>query len=350
MSLLAGRPSPQVMTKLAEAVHRFPSVVAFQARLARAHLRLGQLPDALAICESALASAPDDHQLKALLFELSVEAESWDRAAQLAQALPLFDLADEHLFDAHLRLAWQDRGPAGVLEICRSALELAPGNFGALYEQAVALALLGRNDEACSLIDLERFVDVVELPMPKCGPDPLSFRQQLTADILQNPTLEPDPLGKATREGLQTRELKHSTARDVLLEQIKAAVDDYDARLPPVAHPLVTTRPNLARIRAWAVVYPGAGRQVSHAHPGGWISGVYYVSAPHAACRESTAGALVLGALDELNGRPPPWGIREIEPVPGRLVLFPSYIPHATTPTGAGVLRISIAFDVVRCG
>jgi putative 2-oxoglutarate-Fe(II)-dependent oxygenase superfamily protein len=42
----------------------------------------------------------------------------------------------------------------------------------------------------------------------------------------------------------------------------------------------------------------------------------------------------------------PPWGTREIRPVPGRLVLFPSYVPHATIATGSTDKRICIAFDV----
>ena len=53
-------------------------------------------------------------------------------------------------------------------------------------------------------------------------------------------------------------------------------------------------------------------------------------------------------ALDpQTHGVDPPWETREIEPVPGRLVLFPSYVPHATQPSGLEGERISIAFDVV---
>ncbi|MEJ0041812.1 MAG: putative 2OG-Fe(II) oxygenase [Rhizomicrobium sp.] len=40
-------------------------------------------------------------------------------------------------------------------------------------------------------------------------------------------------------------------------------------------------------------------------------------------------------------------GTRAIEPVPGRLVLFPSYVSHATELTGIDGARISVAFDVV---
>jgi len=38
-----------------------------------------------------------------------------------------------------------------------------------------------------------------------------------------------------------------------------------------------------------------------------------------------------------------------IEPVPGRLVLFPSYAPHGTEAAGIEGERISIGFDVIPC-
>ena len=83
-------------------------------------------------------------------------------------------------------------------------------------------------------------------------------------------------------------------------------------------------------------------------HPDGWLSGVYYVSVPENAHENGRSGCLVLGCL-EIKGLdvPPPWGIRDIRPIPGRLVLFPSYIPHATVATNLDDVRISVAFDVI---
>jgi hypothetical protein len=38
---------------------------------------------------------------------------------------------------------------------------------------------------------------------------------------------------------------------------------------------------------------------------------------------------------------------RSVQPVPGRLVLFPSYMWHGTVPFHSGDPRLTIAFDVV---
>jgi hypothetical protein len=76
------------------------------------------------------------------------------------------------------------------------------------------------------------------------------------------------------------------------------------------------------------------------------LSGVTYVAAPQIA--DTYQGALVIGLLD--SGLDPvktlPWPTREIEPVPGRLVIFPSFVPHMTRPTGVDGRRISVSFDV----
>jgi Putative 2OG-Fe(II) oxygenase len=38
----------------------------------------------------------------------------------------------------------------------------------------------------------------------------------------------------------------------------------------------------IPRSSSWAVVYPGGGWQKPHIHDTGWLSGVYYVTAPKA--------------------------------------------------------------------
>lgn len=79
----------------------------------------------------------------------------------------------------------------------------------------------------------------------------------------------------------------------------------------------------------------------------GWLSGVYYVAAPRSTGDGVYQGALLVGTVNSDRFANPPWGIREIEPVPGRIVLFPSFTPHATKPSGMAEERISVAFDVV---
>jgi hypothetical protein len=70
---------------------------------------------------------------------------------------------------------------------------------------------------------------------------------------------------------------------------------------------------------------------------------VYYVAA--AADEQGVfQGPLLVGDTGEAFIAP--WKTRLVEPRPGRLVLFPSYMPHSTVPSDADGDRISIAFDV----
>jgi hypothetical protein len=62
---------------------------------------------------------------------------------------------------------------------------------------------------------------------------------------------------------------------------------------------------------------------------------------------QENAGFLALGdprtPTFQVDARPD----RLIEPKPGRLVLFPSYMWHGTLPFGEGE-RVTVAFDVAR--
>ena len=63
-----------------------------------------------------------------------------------------------------------------------------------------------------------------------------------------------------------------------------------------------------------------------------------------AGCSSITISAILspIGCLDSIR--------RAIQPKPGRLVLFPSYMWHGTIPFHADAVRTTIAFDVVPNG
>ena len=84
---------------------------------------------------------------------------------------------------------------------------------------------------------------------------------------------------------------------------------------------------------------------MSHTHPQGWISSALYVALPPPA----QLGAAPAGWL-EFGTPPPELGLQlrpylQVEPRPGRLVLFPSTMWHGTVPFNDGE-RMTIAFDV----
>lgn len=98
---------------------------------------------------------------------------------------------------------------------------------------------------------------------------------------------------------------------------------------------------------AWAVVYRGGGSLRPHTHHDSAWSGVYYV--------ESGAGedGGEAGYLQLLDPRPAAVarqassGVVRIQPIPGRMVAFPGWLPHSVQATLSGDgLRICVAWNV----
>lgn len=130
-----------------------------------------------------------------------------------------------------------------------------------------------------------------------------------------------------------------------IVEAVKAYVAQlpgYDAR-----HPLLSQRRD-RRVRfsgSWSVKLRSRGRHANHTHPQGWISSALYISLPpNDPSDAKDAGWFTLGEPQgQLGIALPPW--RKIEPKPGHLVLFPSWMWHGTRPFAQGE-RLTVAFDV----
>jgi hypothetical protein len=281
---------------------------------AEALFQAGEAGRTLDLLERCLRQWPEDLRARLRRFELLLTAGPLDDAAHAAKELQV-----EH---AQQLLA------KGLLDA------------GSRYRLALALALSGRETEAAKLLPMKDVVSIVELAPPAQFSGGVQFRAELKREILANDTLTTDPPGKATRGGMQTRDLmKHpAPAVAALVEAIMQQVDAYGQNNAA----LLGIGPQRAQMMAWAVVYGESGFQTSHIHPQGWLSGVYYVGP-----EGGDAGALVLGALPENYGIAPPWGVMRVAPMAGRLVLFPSWLPHAAERAGGGGQRISVAFDVV---
>lgn len=102
-------------------------------------------------------------------------------------------------------------------------------------------------------------------------------------------------------------------------------------------------------LSAWANVNRRGDFNTMHTHPGATWSGVYYVddgeSDPAA---EGTAIQLTDPCAARGNAFFPGLSNASIRfrPVPGLMILFPSYVPHAVPPHRGDRPRISIAFNV----
>ncbi len=160
------------------------------------------------------------------------------------------------------------------------------------------------------------------------------------------------PIGQSLRGGTQTRgrlfwRQEPELAR--LHDALSAAVAAHMAGLPAadLGHPLLRHRDAPVTIAgSWSVRLTASGFHVNHIHPGGLLSSACYISLPETIGGEdSRDGWLELGRPPrELGVALEP--LASIEPRPGRLALFPSFLFHGTRPFRDGE-RLTVAFDVV---
>ncbi|MEP6983259.1 MAG: putative 2OG-Fe(II) oxygenase [Sphingomicrobium sp.] len=159
-------------------------------------------------------------------------------------------------------------------------------------------------------------------------------------------------LDQSVRGGTQTDGPLFSRI-DPLIRQVRAAavsaVEDYVRNLPPIdaRHPMLGRRRDrpVRFSGSWSVRLRSGGKHSNHVHPQGWISSALYIALPARTADEcDDAGWFTVGDPDERLGLSI-GPSRAIEPIPARLVLFPSYLWHGTIPFSEGE-RLTIAFDV----
>lgn len=158
------------------------------------------------------------------------------------------------------------------------------------------------------------------------------------------------PIGQSVRHGTQTRGGLFDRVEPVLQSlqrTIATALERHRAALPPYdrSHPLLRLRDTPWRISgSWSVRLTQTGWHAEHIHPNGILSSALYLVTPPVDLNDPLNGALELGgAPADLRLSLPP--LRTIMPQPGKLVLFPSTLYHATRRFNAGH-RTTVAFDV----
>ena len=181
--------------------------------------------------------------------------------------------------------------------------------------------------------------------------DRLPPLDRLAATLRKLHTAKSQPFSQSVRGGTQTDgNLFHRIEPEIvaLREAIRQTVLEHSAQLPPIdeRHPLLRCRPDkISFSGAWSVRLQAGGSHTNHVHPMGWLSSAFYVVLPTDLGRDE-AGLLTLGEPQaQLRLDVPPH--RLIEPKPGRLALFPSWMWHGTRPFGEGE-RMTVAFDVAR--
>tara|TARA_Y100001938_G_scaffold23471_1_gene30596 strand:+ start:19 stop:603 length:585 start_codon:yes stop_codon:yes gene_type:complete len=105
----------------------------------------------------------------------------------------------------------------------------------------------------------------------------------------------------------------------------------------------------------WANINPPGGYNMPHVHPNSHFSGVYYIKAPkdsgNIVFNEPKTGAhMVMPRRKE--GKPPShlWKEVHVDPLEGRIIIFPSWLWHSVQPNKSNDIRISVSFNFLQKG
>jgi len=105
----------------------------------------------------------------------------------------------------------------------------------------------------------------------------------------------------------------------------------------------------------WANINPKDGMNQPHIHPNSLFSGVYYVKSNPQAGRlkiyDPRAGVQIVMPVRK-KGQPPKhlWRDANIDPFPGRIIMFPAWLWHAVEPNQSNDIRISVSFNFIQKG
>ena len=281
-------------------------------------------------------------------------------AGDPAGALAHLDLADDGKegVDGHPVAVERARCHLRLGEYRRGAEELAPIAFADPLDYVVWAHLeplwrLSGDARASWLIDYQRFVQGLEIPVPEGFADHEDFNHALKEILTGLHVSTAHPLDQTLRGGTQTYGRLFKRGEPLILA-LKTAIErriaEYVAALPDdPEHPFLRYKGSLIRFSgSWSVRLFDQGFHVSHYHPLGWISSAYYVALPDSVADPTRPDGRIHFGLPpvEVPGNVGP--VKEIQPQIGTLALFPSYCWHGTRPFTAADPRITVAFDVAR--
>ncbi len=381
------------LRRLDEADRAFREAIARQPTYLDAHRELAQLiwmrtedaRAATAVLDAHIVSHPDVPELFAL--RSSVLDHAGDAAnayATLAQAIRRHpEQAGLHLSAS--QLAARLPGGAGhAVQHAERALALLPGSVDAetvllagclavgdaerasaiadrlvqqrpvdqraLAYQATAWRLLGDPRHA-ELYDYAALVRAWRMDVPDGWSDLGAYLADLARALEEVHAFRTHPFDQSLRHGSQASNLLTSghPAVRAFFQAVDGPIRRHLAMLARGADPVRARNTGGYRFHgAWSVRLRAGGFHTDHIHPEGWLSSACYIALPPSGAAERARreawikfgqpGVPTLPALEAEHF---------VEPEPGMLVLFPSYMWHGTVPFDTDSPRLSVAFDLL---
>jgi tetratricopeptide (TPR) repeat protein len=328
-----------------------PNDTGLKLAMAGELFRRGEYDEAQDMVQACLQANPDMAQTHELAGRLAAQQRDFDQAvhhlSKAQQLKPESVSTLNYLCDVFLRMGAYEK----ALGSAQTAVERFPDHQDGLARLALTYKMLGDTRYAW-LYDYDRLVSTIDLVAPNTQ-STQAFFADLAAYLQTQHTARVQPLDQTLRHGTQTfgQLLTHDRHPLIvtLAQMLEDAANTYSAALPSDdQHPFLRRNTgSIAFSGSWSARLGKGGFHSNHIHPQGWLSSACYIALPaETSDPAQKAGWLKLGQSNlDLGGTDVP--DRLIEPAVARLVLFPSYMWHGTTPFTAGQERLTVAFDAL---
>ena len=147
----------------------------------------------------------------------------------------------------------------------------------------------------------------------------------------------------------------HSTTDMHKIPVFKTLVDElFKMQMEIYKEELLSREPIIGNM--WANINPPGGYNRPHIHPNSHFSGVYYIKAPQNSgeivFNDPRSGAHMIMPERIKDSKPPShlWREVRINPLEGRLIMFPSWLWHCVDPNESNDIRISVSFNFIQKG
>jgi tetratricopeptide (TPR) repeat protein len=365
----------------AEAVKRRPTFDKAVAELAHTvWMRTGDRAETMAVFERVFAATGPTPELlmqKAALLDTMGDVEAAYGTLQEALAIkddPVIHLPaaqlivyldpERAMFHARRAYEAQPDNPSHLACLCQINLALGRADEAAVIAEGLwrrqpvdqyAIALLATawrimGDERYSrLYNYDDFVWRGLIDTPRGWPNLDSYLADLREALKPLHSFRGHPAGQSLRHGSQTQQDLTRSTNPVIRAFFQAIDYPIRRRIASLGQGGDVLRRRITKAYdfkgVWSIKLQPVGYHVDHIHPKGWLSSACHIELPGAVEREPE-GWLKFGepGIPTAPALPPEMFVK---PVPGQLVLFPSYMWHGTVPFSGDEERLSIAFDVV---
>jgi tetratricopeptide (TPR) repeat protein len=306
----AGKPD-EAFDMIARLANANPNDLGLALQSAQLATGLGRTAEAVSFAERAYAMAPAEQATQITLTEALLGAGHAQRASDLA---------------ASLRRTW-------------------PTNQHAIALQATAWRLLGDTRHQ-QLYDYASLINASLLDTPPRWPTLENYIADVAAALKTIHAFKEHPFNQSLRHGSQAADILQNPhpALQALPQALDGPIRRWLEKLGTGDDPVrCRNRLTYAFQGMWSVKLRPGGYHIDHVHPQGWLSSACYIETVEPRGQEGWIqfGRPGLKTIPALGPE------HFIEPRPGLLALFPSYMWHGTVPFSGDKPRLTFAFDLV---